>query len=137
MKLEKILGIITKKREKILGIITKDVIVAEEDTSVLEIVHLMKDNDISTVVILKDNKVTGMVRERDIVRNLVAKSLSPEVTKARDIMTREVAKVDFREGLNKIYQTLCDIRFQHLLVMDDDKLVGITSRRDLLDSLVS
>ncbi|MFH1578159.1 MAG: CBS domain-containing protein [Candidatus Omnitrophota bacterium] len=124
------------KKEKFLGIITKDVIVANEETPAVDIARLMENDDIGVVVILRDEKVTGIVSERDIARRVVAKNLSPETTKAKDFMTRDLVTVDFKEGLNKIYQTLCEMNFRHLLVMDGDKLVGITCRRDLLDSLI-
>lgn len=121
--------------KKFLGIITKDVITATEDDNAFELSRLMKEHQIGAVVITTDDKVVGIVSERDIAWRVVAEELSPREIKARDFMTRDIIAVQLKEGLNKIYQTLCEIDFRHLLIMDDTKLIGITSRRDLLDAL--
>jgi len=123
-------------KSKYLGIITKEVICTSEDASAVEVSRLMRDNDVGIIVIMRDDKVVGVVSERDITMRVVANSLSLE-TKVRDFMTKDVVTIEFREGLNKIYQMLCEIKFRHLLVMDNGKLVGITSRRDLLDALAA
>lgn len=125
------------KKEKFLSIITKEVVTATEETTARDITCLMKEYDIGVVVILRSGEVVGVVSERDIARRIVAEGVSPETTRTKDFMTKEVISVQITEGLNKIYQTLCEIKFRHLIIMDKDKLVGITSRRDLLDALSS
>lgn len=122
-------------KKKYLGIITRDVVTATEQTNAHEIARLMKENDIGLVVITKDDKVTGIVSERDLARRVLADGLPLETTPASNFMTRDVVSIELKEGLNKMYQKLCEIKFRHLLVMDSNKLIGITSRRDLLDAL--
>jgi len=124
-------------KEKLLGIITRDVVTADENASAQEIAHLMRDHNIGVVVIVNGDKIIGVVSERDLTRRVVAENLLPENVKASEVMTREVVSVELKDGLNRIYQALCEIKFRHLLVTDQDKLIGITSRRDLLDNLVS
>lgn len=121
--------------EKYLGIITKDVVSASEEATAFDIACLLKEHNIGSVVVMRGEELIGIVTERDLCTRVIASRLPPETTKVKDIMTREVVKVDFKEGLNKIYQTLCEIKFRHLVIMDGPKLVGITSRRDLLDAL--
>jgi len=125
------------RKNKYLGIITGDVVTASEDTPARDIARMMKDNDIGVVVIVNGDKVTGVVSERDITRRVVAEGLLPDEVKTVDFMTKKVITVDIKEGLNKIYQTLCEIKSRHLIIVDGDKLVGITSRRDMLDVLSS
>lgn len=122
-------------KEKYLGIISKEVISATEESTALEVARLMKEHDIGAVVILRDEKLTGIVSERDLAIRVIACGLPPDKTQVKDFMTTEVVRVDFKQGLNKIYQTLCEMKFRHLVIMDGPKLVGITSRRDLLDAL--
>lgn len=122
-------------KEKYLDIITKDVISVSSTATAVDIARLMKEHSIGAIVIIENDLVAGIVTERDLTTRVLAQGLSPEQTKAADFMTRDVVSVDFKEGLNKIYQTLCTIKFRHLLIMNGSKLVGITSRRDLLDAL--
>ena len=123
------------EKGKYLGIISKNVISATEDNTAVDIARLLREHDIGAIVILHHEHVVGIVSERDLVTRVLAANLNPQTTYVKDIMTREVVAVDFKEGLNKIYQTLCEIHFRHLVIMDGHKLVGITSRRDLLDAL--
>ncbi|MBF0215364.1 MAG: CBS domain-containing protein [Candidatus Omnitrophica bacterium] len=123
-------------KKKYLGIITGDVVTADEKSSAADICRLMGQHDIGVVVIMKDSLVVGIVSERDIARRVCANNLSAENTMADSFMTREVVSVEIKDGLNNIYKTLCEMKFRHLVIMDRNKLVGITSRRDLLDVLV-
>ena len=120
--------------DKLLGVISKDVVTVDETVSAYDIACLMRDNDIGIVVVVTDGKVVGVVSERDIARRVVAAN-RPNNANVNEFMTTDVMSVDFKEGLNKIYQTLLNIKFRHLLIKDGEKLVGITSRRDLLDVL--
>ncbi len=123
--------------DKLLGIISQNVVSANQEATAVDIARLMKEHNIGAIAIMENDKVIGIVSERDLTTRVIANALSAENTKVKDFMTREVLTVDFKEGLNKIYQTLCEIDFRHLLIMNDKKLVGITSRRDLLDALAA
>jgi len=129
----KIFHIIMK--EKLLSIITKDVITADRHTTAMDIAKLMEFHDIGVVVIVDAYKIMGIVSERDIARRIVAKGLSSKLKKAKDFMTKDVISVDLKEGLNKVYETLSRVEFRHLPITEDGKLIGITSRRDMLDIL--
>ena len=120
--------------KKYLSIITRDVITAKEENNVSDIARLIKQHNIGAVVIMRDGKVEGIVSERDIVTRIVAENL-PYDTLVKDFMTKNVLAVQLKEGLNKVYQTLCEIDFRHLIILDGEKMIGITSRRDLLDAL--
>lgn len=115
--------------------ISRGVIVASEKDTAKHLSKLMDDNDIGAVVILKGEKLTGIVSERDIVRRVVAPGLPTATTKAESFMTRDVVTADFQEGLDNIYRTLCNVKFRHLPIMKDGKLVGIASQRDVLYGL--
>lgn len=123
------------EKDRYLGIITKDVISATEEASAVEIARLIKEHQIGSVVIVRGDQVVGIVTERDLVTRVMSEGISPEQIKVKDFMTKDIVAVDFKEGLNKIYQKLCEINFRHLIILDGSKLVGITSRRDLLDAL--
>ncbi|MFC1704352.1 cyclic nucleotide-binding/CBS domain-containing protein [Candidatus Omnitrophota bacterium] len=123
------------EKEKFLTIITKNVVTTNEDATAADIAGLMKENNIGVVVIIKEGQVTGIVSERDITRRIVAEGLPPDLVKAREFMTTDLITAEIHDGLNNIYKTLCEIKFRHLLIMDNGKLAGITSIRDFLDTL--
>ncbi|MBF0494881.1 MAG: CBS domain-containing protein [Candidatus Omnitrophica bacterium] len=122
-------------RRKYLGIITGEVVTAGEDTSVKDAAMLMRENNIGIIVILNDEKVVGTVSEREITRSIAAEGLSAAETKCGEIMNKDVVSTQIKDGLNKLYQMLCECKCRHLIVLDGERLVGITSRRDMLDAL--
>ena len=124
-----------KKQRAFSMHLSRGVVVASESTSAREIACLMDENNIGAVIILKGEKLVGIVSERDITRRVVAKDLTPSRTKAKTFMTKDVATAEFSDGIKKIYQTLCEIKLRHLPIMDKGKLVGIASQRDVLYNL--
>lgn len=124
------------RKNKYLGIITGDVVTAGPGENALNLARLMKKNGIGVVVIVENGDVKGTVSERDIVRGVVAAGMPVDKAIAGDFMTKDVIAVQIKDGLNNIYKTLCEMKFRYLVVLDDKELVGITSRKDLLDVLV-
>lgn len=115
--------------------ISRGLIVATEEDTAFSISCLMKEHDIGAVIIVKDEKMVGIISERDIVRRITSEEKDPRKTLAKDFMTRNVITGNLRDGLDKIYEILCTAPFRHLPVMDGDKLVGIVSKRDILYSV--
>lgn len=115
--------------------ITSGVIISKESDTVLQVAGLMKKHNIGAVVILRKEKIAGIVSERDIVRKVVCEQLSAQKTKIKDIMTKNVVTADIKEGLNKIHEIMCLAPFRHLPIVDNGKLIGIVSSRNLISSL--
>lgn len=115
--------------------ITSGVVVAGENDTVFDIANLMKRHNIGAVVILKKEKIAGIVSERDIVRKVICCQLPVHKTKVRSIMTRKVVTADICQGLNKIHEIMCMAPFRHLPIVKDGKLIGIVSSRNLVAAL--
>ncbi|MEI8096974.1 MAG: CBS domain-containing protein [Candidatus Moraniibacteriota bacterium] len=115
---------------------TRDVIVAQEDSTAVEIARLMVENDIGSVVIMRGEVLAGIVSERDLARRVLAKDL-PGSTKASCYMTKDLVTTELKEGIDKIYQILCSSHFRHLPILENGKLVGIASQRDVLYSPIA
>ncbi|HOW36138.1 MAG TPA: CBS domain-containing protein [Candidatus Omnitrophota bacterium] len=115
--------------------ITSGVVVAGENDTVFDVANLMKKHNIGAVVILKKERITGIVSERDIVKRVVCGELPARKTKVRSIMTKKVVTADICQGLNKIHEIMCMSPFRHLPIVKDGKLIGIVSSRNLVAAL--
>ena len=120
-----------KKQRAFSMALTRGVIIAYENSTAKRVAELMLNHNIGAVVIMKGEKLVGIVSERDIARRVVAAGL-PTTARAKRFMTKGVVIADFKQGLDKIYQILCHAKFRHLPIMDGNKLVGIASQRDVL-----
>jgi CBS domain-containing protein len=139
-------------------VMTPNVVCAAPDTSVAELVHLMLDNGISAVPVVEGGQVVGIVSEGDLLRRVEAgtaprpsrwlelisssDSLAAEYTrthgrKAGEIMTRDVITVTDTTPIADIAHLLEAKRIKRVPVLRDGELVGIVSRRNLLQALAT
>jgi len=139
-------------------IMTPDVICAGPDTALPELIRLMLDNGISAVPIMDDGALVGIVSEGDLLRRaetgteahlsrwiemisssdrLAAEYVRTHGRKAGEIMTRDVVCVSDTTPIAEIARLLDARRIKRVPVLRDGKLVGMVSRRNLLQALAS
>ena len=97
-------------------------------------VQTMSDKNIGSVVIVdKDNKVEGIVTERDLMRRLLSGSLDPKKTKLSLIMTREVKTATPDDQVIDWLRQMSNERFRHIPVVDaDGRLINLLSQGDFV-----
>ena len=115
--------------------ITSGVIVTGENDTVYSVAELLKKHNIGALVVLRGEKIVGIISERDIVRRVVCENRSAHKTKVKEIMTKNVITADIKDGLNRIHEIMCAAPFRHLPIVRDGKLIGIVSSRNLISSL--
>jgi CBS domain-containing protein len=94
------------------------------------VAKLLHDNQISSVVVMKDDRVAGIVTERDLV-NLVADGLDPTSAKVGDRMSTNLDTVEPRTDIAEAAEHMARLKIRHLPVVEKDSLVGMISIRDL------
>jgi CBS domain-containing protein len=106
------------------------------DQTFADVAKLLKDNAISSVVVMEGDRLAGIVTERDLV-NLVAEGLDPTAAKVADRMSTKLDTVEPRTDIAEAAEHMARLRIRHLPVLDKDKLVGIISIRDLTNWAVA
>jgi len=91
------------------------------DQSVAEAVAAMSDKNYGCVVVVdSDDKVIGIVTERDVMNKLVGKGLDPNKTKLSEIMTKEPRLAKETDQMLDWMRMMSNERFRRLPVVDDD-----------------
>ena len=126
-----------KNEKNRLDFLRANVVTAEESCLIPELIELMIKNDIGAIPIIRSNKLIGIVSERDILRRAVHAGLCLEKTSAKEIMSKNVTTADIESGPEYIYQTLCNITFRHLPIMEKGQLVGMATKKNLRDGLIT
>ena len=112
-------------------VMTRDVQVATPEQSIRDAAQLMSRIDAGTVPVGKDNRLVGMLTDRDIAVRAVAKGLGPD-TPVREIMSADVKYCFDDESVEDVARNMADIQVRRLPVVNRDKrLVGILSLGDL------
>lgn len=112
--------------------ITKNVICVNASDCISNAASILERNNIGAVIVKSDNKLAGILSERDIVYRVISKGKSPLLTKVSDVMTKKVVTVDIDEGLAKVHQILKDLKVRHLPVVRNGEVVGMISNRDIM-----
>jgi len=102
------------------------------DTSLTDIAKLMEKNDIGAVPIGENDRLVGMVTDRDIVcRGLAKENFDVRCARARDVMTSGIHCCKEDDDLTKAAQHMEKLKVRRLPVIDKDKrMVGVLSRHD-------
>ncbi|MDG4648447.1 CBS domain-containing protein [Roseibacterium sp. SDUM158017] len=105
---------------------------AEADTPVSEIAKIMEKDDIGAIPIGKDDRLIGMVTDRDIALRVVAAGRDPEKTTAQEIMTEGIVYCRTAETVEDAIHLMDQRKIRRLPVIDDNKrLVGMLSLGDI------
>lgn len=112
-------------------VMTREVQVASPEQSIRDAAQLMMKIDAGTVPVGKDQKLVGMLTDRDIAVRAVAKGLGPD-TPVREIMSADVKYCFEDQSIEEVARNMADIQVRRLPVVNRDKrLVGILSLGDL------
>jgi len=115
---------------KVAEIMSRDVCLARPDQPINEIAKMMADRDIGFMPVGDDNRLLGMITDRDIVIRAVARGLDGSDT-VRDVMTKDIKYCFEDNEIEDVVHNMGNIQVRRLPVVDRDKrLVGVVSLAD-------
>lgn len=91
----------------------------------------MNQFNIGILLVVENDKLLGIVSERDIVRKVVSPQLDPKTTSVAEIMTAKVITASLKTTVGEAMHILTEHRFRHLPVAENGKLQGLISIGDL------
>jgi CBS domain-containing protein len=115
---------------QVRDIMNADVKTATPKDTFAQVAALLHDHGISSVVVLDGEALAGIVTERDLV-NLVSEGADPKITTVAERMTTDLETVGSKMDIAAAADQMARLKIRHLPVVDEDRLVGIISIRDL------
>ena len=107
--------------------------IAQSDEKVRAVARRMSERNIGAVAVLEGGALAGVFSERDVMSRVVAQGLNPDDTPVSMVMTKEIVVASPLENLDAALQKMHSVGSRHLPVVEDGKLVGMISIRDLLE----
>lgn len=106
-------------------------------SSVFDALRLMADKEIGALVVLDENRVAGIISERDYARKVILHGRASPTTLVREIMTSHVAYTHLDQSIEECMAIVTERRVRHLPVMENEKLIGIISIGDLVKAIIA
>lgn len=116
---------------KVADAMTRDVRVAMPSETIYDAARAMEAMDIGALPVAQDQRLVGMITDRDITVRAVARGNGP-TTRVREVMSRELLYCYEDEDLDHVAANMAELRVRRLPVVNRDKrLVGILSLGDI------
>ena len=120
---------------QIRDIMEKDVITIENDKTAQDAAKIIAEKDISFLVIMNDGIPQGVLSESDFVRKVVAEDKKASEIKITEIMSYKFRSVGPTTTIEDAIQKMLNNNIRRLLILNDEKLVGVITQTDLASYL--
>jgi len=107
------------------------------DATVLEALELLAEKNVGAVVVVEDDRMIGILSERDYARKVILLERSSADTKVSDIMTADVKTVSPAATVESCMETMTQHRIRHLPVTEDGELRGLISIGDVVEAMIT
>ena len=122
---------------KVRDIMQKNVITIESGKKTLDAAIILKEKEISFLVVVNESKPVGIVSERDIIRKIVADNKDAAVTSLEAIMSKKFKWVEPNSSIESAVQKMLNNNIRRLVVLENEKLAGVITQTDLTEFLRS
>jgi CBS domain-containing protein len=120
--------------KKARDIMTADCTCIGENDSVLDAAKLLKQKDVGAVPICgEDNRLKGMLTDRDIVVKVLAEGKDPSSVKAGELGQGDgqTVTIGADDSIDEALQTMKDHKVRRLPVIDEQRCVGVLAQADI------
>lgn len=104
----------------------------EPETDVAEAARILRDENVGSLPVVRDGRVTGIVTDRDLAIRVLAEGRDPGSTRVADVVSGEPVTVRADQDLDEALRLMAHHQLRRLIVVEDsDRLVGILAQADV------
>ena len=107
------------------------------DHSVLDAIKLMGEKEIGALLVTNDNKLVGIISERDYARKVILQGKESHSTRISEIMSNNVVTVSPGESIDNCMALMTQHKIRHLPVTDNGVVTGVLSIGDLVRAIIA
>ena len=107
------------------------------EISVYDALKIMGEKNIGALLVMDDFQLTGIFSERDYARKVILKGKMSKETPVKEIMTEQVITVTPEDTIENCMELMSQNHIRHLPVIKDDKVTGMISIGDVVNSIIA
>lgn len=120
--------------ENIKEILTnRELYTIKKGTTIRDVVYYLAEKKVGLVPVIEDEKLVGVFSERDLVRRVIAQNKNLDETKVEDVMSTNLVIADICESNESVLAKMKEANTRHILIIENEKLVGVLAMRDMLE----
>lgn len=106
------------------------------NASVYDALRMMEKKDVGALLVLENDKMVGILSERDYARKIILHGKTSRETLVREIMTPVVFSIHPDQTVDECMDLMTLRRIRHVPVMENDTLLGIISIGDVVNYII-
>ena len=107
------------------------------NATVFEAVAMMAAKNVGALLVTENDKLVGIISERDYTRKVILKGKSSRKTAVKEILSGHVIHVSPSHTVEECLRLMTDHHIRHLPVLDGEMIVGVVSIGDLVNWIIS
>ncbi len=119
---------------KVKECMCKEVACVKPDSKVTDVAKLMLNKHVGCIPVCDNNKVVGLVTDRDLILRTLACEKDIKQTPVSEVMTTKVFNVSPDAEVSEAQKIMCDCQIRRVPVVENDLLVGIITVGDLANN---
>jgi len=113
------------------------IIAVPENISVLDALRVMTDKNISAVLVVENEKLSGIFTERDYARKIILQGKSSKDTLIKEVMTADPITITLSHSIDYCMELMTDKHIRHLPIAENDEVKGMISIGDLVKFIIA
>lgn len=107
------------------------------EAMVFDAIQMMAEKNVGALLVTQNDKLLGIISERDYTRKVAIKGKSSKQTAVKEIVSGQVVQVTPAYTVEECLRLMTDHRVRHLPVLEGEKIVGVVSIGDLVNWIIS
>ncbi len=121
--------------ESISKFVKKELIVASSELTVSDATKIMVESNVDSILVFEDDKVIGIITNKDILSNVVAKGIDPSKISVKKIMHSPLVKIHKDAKVREAIELMKKHDIRRLIVTDDKRTIGEISQKKIVGDM--
>ncbi len=115
---------------------SKNLATIDANETVFNALKMMAEKNIGSIIVMNGDQYLGIITERNYARQIVLQDRKSKDVLVNEIMRTDLPKFSEADKIEKCMEIMSQLNIRYIPVLENDKLVGLISMKDILDEIL-